>query len=68
MKRLSQELPGAIDLDRVAATHARWAREHESDAALCVSVDMLRHIVASRLEWAMAVTALLAWVRHGGES
>lgn len=69
---LSTALAEGRDHDVRVRTHTRQAYEHETDAwhefGRGRSNSGMRHIHAARLEWAMAVCALLAWVRYGGES
>lgn len=69
---LSTALAEGRDHDVRVRTHARQAREDESDAwhefGCGRGVNAMRDTHAARLDWAMAVCALLAWVRYGGES
>lgn len=66
---LSTNLARGRDHDERAHGHVVGARESEEDAWWCVEgarpTHALRNVHAARLEWAMAVCALLAWVRYG---
>ena len=62
---LSRSLAQGRDHDRRVYGHTTRAIRYEDDAHCAGGTGMLHDIHAARLEWAMAVCALLAWVRYG---
>ena len=67
---LSRSLAQGRDHEQRARTHVGRAREYEHQAwheheIEARTTTMLDWTHAARLEWAMAVCALLAWVRYG---
>ena len=69
--KLSQELPHRQHLEMLASAACNAELDERAAWEAIKRLDHTRAIYRihdARIEWAIAVTALLAWVRYGGES